>query len=319
MKKFIILLLLFIPSFVFAEDFDIYVSNTEEAINIIDEIILEKEIGDYYLSFDDNTIDFDTINNHFKEKYYSDPYLNTYRYSEYGKIHPYKFEPLISENMIFISNRKRKITNEEEEKLEEFTESFLKHFENKTDYEKIYMVYKYISENAVYQNEGVFNNLVDGYLSPYDVLIEHKTVCIGSATTFSYLMDKLGIESYIVDHVEKMDEDSGVYYTSHTFNIVKLDGIWYIVDIKYNNDFSGLLISNKNYQNESYNYDISISNEDYNRPDFDYDFNEIEEVVEAEIIKKGNESIYYIVLVLILIIIFLIIFIFIKKYKHQYK
>lgn len=315
MKKFI-LLILFIPSFVFANDLgvEIFVKNTEETINIIDDIYQNREINDYYLFYDEGTVDEELIKKHYQENYYSDNSLNTYTYSQYGIIYPSKFVPLLGENVITVSNRNRVITKEEEKKLEDFSKSFLKQFEGKTDYEKIYMAYKYISENAVYQNEGSFANFIDGYLSAYDVLIEHKAVCIGSSTAFSYLMDKLGIESYIVDHVGAIDVEKSIYYTSHTFNVVKLDNKYYIVDIKYNGDLSGLLIGNKNYQNESYNYDIVISDEDYQRPDFTYNFNE--EIVESVIVKKGNESIYFIVLFLILAVIFLIIMLVVKKFKN---
>ena len=151
-------------------------------------------------------------------------------------------------------------------------------------------------------------------------LINNKTVCIGSATAFSYLMDKLGIESYIVDHIASYDAKNRIYYSSHTYNVVKLDGKYYIVDIKYNNDLSGLLISNQNYKDEKYNYNILISDEDYPREDFDYTFNEndinnLENEVKEETKLESDESIYYIILVLILLVIGLIIFIFTRRKK----
>ena len=179
------------------------------------------------------------------------------------------------------------------------------------------MAYSYISSNAIYQSEGVFENLIDAYVSAYDVLIEHKTVCIGSATAFSYLMDKLGIESYIVDQIGGYDETNRTYYSLHTYNIVKLDNKWYIVDIRYGNDMSGLLISNKNYKNDKYNYDIVVSDEDYNRPEFNYSFDNVNIINDLDIDNAKDESIYYIVLVLVLIIIFLVIILFTRKKKNK--
>ena len=232
----------------------------------------------------------------------------------------FKLPTIINENSIYIDNMNKKITKEETEQLDKFADKFIKLFAGKTDYEKIYMAYVYISRNAVYQSDGVFENLVDGYISAYDVLINNKTVCIGSATAFSYLMDKLGIESYIVDHIASYDAKNRIYYSSHTYNVVKLDGKYYIVDIKYNNDLSGLLISNQNYKDEKYNYNILISDEDYPRENFDYTFNEndinnLENEIKEETKLESDESIYYIILVLILLVIGLIIFIFTRRKK----
>ena len=265
-------------------------------------------------------VDINRVNEYYKEKYITDISINTYKYEDYAYYQPIRFLPIINENSIYIDNMNKKITKEETEQLDKFADKFIKLFTGKTDYEKIYMAYVYISRNAVYQSDGVFENLVDGYISAYDVLINNKTVCIGSATAFSYLMDKLGIESYIVDHIASYDAKNKIYYSSHTYNVVKLDGKYYIVDIKYNNDLSGLLISNQNYKDEKYNYNILISDEDYPREDFDYTFNEndinnLENEVKEETKLESNESIYYIILVLILLVIGLIIFIFTRRKK----
>ena len=321
LKKYLLLLMMLIPTVCFAHEKTIInVNNTDEALKKIDEIYNDLDIGYYSINFEPNTVDINKVTEYYQKKYVTDISINTYKYEDYAYYQPIRFLPIISDNSISINNMNRKITKEEVEQLDKFTDKFIKLFADKTDYEKIYMAYVYISRNAVYQNEGAFEKLVDGYTSAYDVLINHKTVCIGSATAFSYLMDKLGIESYIVDHIESYDAKNRVYYSSHTYNVVKLDDKYYIVDIKYNNDLSGLLISSQNYKDEKYNYDIVINEEDYPREDFDYTFNEddinhLEDEVKDETKLESNESIYYIVLVLILIIIGLIIFIFTRRKK----
>lgn len=321
MKKYLLLLLAFIPTICFAHERTIInVENTDEALKKIDEIYNDLDIGYYSIDFDNNTVDINRVNESYKEKYITDISINTYKYEDYAYYQPIRFLPIINENSIYIDNMNKKITKEETEQLDKFADKFIKLFAGKTDYEKIYMAYVYISRNAVYQSDGAFENLVDGYISAYDVLINNKTVCIGSATAFSYLMDKLGIESYIVDHIASYDAKNRIYYSSHTYNVVKLDGKYYIVDIKYNNDLSGLLISNQNYKDEKYNYNILISDEDYPREDFDYTFNEndinnLENEVKEETKLESNESIYYIILVLILLVIGLIIFIFTRRKK----
>ena len=321
MKKYLLLLLAFIPTICFAHERTIInVENTDEALKKIDEIYNDLDIGYYSIDFDNNTVDINRVNEYYKEKYITDISINTHKYEDYAYYQPIRFLPIINENSIYIDNMNKKITKEETEQLDKFADKFIKLFTGKTDYEKIYMAYVYISRNAVYQSDGAFENLVDGYISAYDVLINNKTVCIGSATAFSYLMDKLGIESYIVDHIASYDAKNKIYYSSHTYNVVKLDGKYYIVDIKYNNDLSGLLISNQNYKDEKYNYNILISDEDYPREDFDYTFNEndinnLENEVKEETKLESNESIYYIILVLILLVIGLTIFIFTRRKK----
>lgn len=324
MKKIILFItLLLLPFYCYAEEIDINVNNTDEAIKAIDEVYNDREPGKFNIRFSENTVDVDRVNEYYKEKYITDISINTYKYSDYAYIQPIRFLPILNENSFFLDNLNKKITKEEKQKLEKFTEKFLPLFKGKTDYEKVYMAYSYISTYAVYQSEGTFENLIDAYVSAYDVLIDHKAVCLGSATAFSYLMDKLGIESYIVDQIGGYDSENRTYYSVHTYNVVKLDNKWYIVDIKYGNDFSGLLISNKNYQNDKYNYDVVVSETDYERPEFSYTFdndkiNSIINNLDKEEKKdkkeeKKDESIYYIVLVLILIIILLVIILFTRK------
>lgn len=322
MKKIIFFItLLLIPFFCFAEEIDINVNNTDEVISTIDEIYNSREPCKYNIRFSENTVDVNRVNEYYKNKYITDININTYKYKDYAFIQPIRFPLILNDNSFYLDNLNRKITKEEEEKLEKFSEQFLPLFKGKSDYEKIYMAYSYISSNAIYQSEGVFENLIDAYVSAYDVLIEYKTVCIGSATAFSYLMDKLGIESYIVDQIGGYDETNRTYYSLHTYNIVKLDNKWYIVDIKYGNDMSGLLISNKNYKNDKYNYDIVVSDEDYNRPEFNYSFDNVNIINDLDkktkIDNTKDESIYYIVLVLVLIIIFLVIILFTRKKKNK--
>lgn len=318
MKKIIFFItLLLIPFYCFAEEIDINVNNTDEVISAIDEIYNSREPGKYNIRFSENSVDVNRVNEYYKNKYVTDININTYKYKDYAFFQPIRFPLILNDNSFYLDNLNKKITKEEEEKLEKFTDQFLPLFKGKSDYEKIYMAYSYISSNAIYQSDGVFENLIDAYVSAYDVLIEHKTVCIGSATAFSYLMDKLGIESYIVDQIGGYDETNRTYYSLHTYNIVKLDNKWYIVDIKYGNDMSGLLISNKNYKNDKYNYDIVVSDEDYNRPEFNYSFDNVNIINDLDIDNTKDESIYYIVLVLVLIIIFLVIILFTRKKKNK--
>ena len=86
-------------------------------------------------------------------------------------------------------------------------------------------------------------------------------------------MDKMGIESYIVDNLTVTNASSGDYSSSHTYNIVKLDGKFYTIDIgsRFLTGVSGLYDSSLNTSSSSYsggnrfNLDMGAINSIYNK------------------------------------------------------
>lgn len=257
------------------------VATQEDLYGKIEEIYTSRVIGEYHLFYTDSVykkINFSEIDSHYKSKYMTDLQKNAYKYEEYGLIQPIKSLPYHDENEMIISTLTTKITKNEEKIVDEFLGSFLLEFKEKSDYEKVLGVYSYINKTAEYEKDNGFIKFVDGKLSPYDVLITHKTVCIGSSTTFQFLMEKLGIDSYIIDHVSDYNEKS--YSTSHTYNIVKLDDNWFIVDLNApGNDSLFLMNNNGKYDVKDFKYlGIKISDKSYNEvhPDapktFDMDY-----------------------------------------------
>lgn len=87
-----------------------------------------------------------------------------------------------------------------------------------SDYDKIKRVYKWLCDNVEYDY-----SYSDG--SIYDALIGGKSVCSGYAGAFQVIMDALGIECYI-NEGKANGED-------HAWNIVKLDGKYYFVDVTW--------------------------------------------------------------------------------------
>lgn len=65
---------------------------------------------------------------------------------------------------------------------------------------------------------------------PYGGLVSHKTVCLGSATSFQLLMDLAGVECITV--VGADDSNRG----DHSWNMVKLYGNWYCVDVGWDSN-----------------------------------------------------------------------------------
>ena len=86
-----------------------------------------------------------------------------------------------------------------------------------TDYGKEKYVYNYIIKNTKYDTAASLNQ------SPYSALVNGKSVCAGYARAFQYIMMELGIPTYYCT-----GESEG-----HAWNIVKLDGGYYNVDLTW--------------------------------------------------------------------------------------
>jgi hypothetical protein len=84
-----------------------------------------------------------------------------------------------------------------------------------TDYEKEKYVYKMLMDCVEYDENAELHQ------SPYSALVYGKSVCAGYARAFQYIMLELGIPTYYCT-----GETQG-----HAWNIVKLDGGYYNVDV----------------------------------------------------------------------------------------
>lgn len=91
-----------------------------------------------------------------------------------------------------------------------------------SNYDKIKYVHDWIIKNTIYDETLSMNNRNN----IYGVIIEKNATCGGYAKTFKYIMDKLNINSIIIQG-EANQYGSNEY---HAWNIVQLDGNWYGVD-----------------------------------------------------------------------------------------
>ena len=140
--------------------------------------------------------------------------------------------------------------------MEEFKKYFVTLFDGTSDIYKINAVFNFIKKNSKFVSDNSYEYLIDAYISPYDVLFEHKMVCIGASTTFQYLMEALGVESYIVDRVVAVDPSKSLFVTEHTYNVVKLDDAWYVVDIVEDKFLTSKVIT------DNYSLDVALSDVD---------------------------------------------------------
>lgn len=125
------------------------------------------------------------------------------------------------------------------------------HLTEKSDYEKVKIIHDYICENFDYDEN--LNNYDDySALSPNDKG-DYVMVCQGYSLMCAKFLNMAGVPCRIV-----LSED-----TSHSWNIVKLDGKWYQLDITH--DDTG-------YFNNTYDYKYFLrssfdSDNDYNMID----------------------------------------------------
>lgn len=92
------------------------------------------------------------------------------------------------------------------------------------DYEKERYVHNRLSELFDYKR-----NPLDQ--SAYSGLVTGETVCAGYARAFSYIMTRLGIPCYLC---------AGYAGEAHGWNIIKLDGDYYNVDVTWDDNGKGL-------------------------------------------------------------------------------
>lgn len=83
-----------------------------------------------------------------------------------------------------------------------------------TQADKAMAVYIYFAKNTVYKESA------DAHTG-YDVLVNHVGVCDGLANAYALAMNTLGIPCAVVSNYSK----------NHSWNIVKLNGKWYYVDL----------------------------------------------------------------------------------------
>ena len=308
-------------------NFEYEVKSENHALELMNYIYSDKaSVGEYYLKVtEESGISTEALAAKI-DSIYTTPYeKNMYKYKEYGEIVPYKFYTyLLDDNTIVVNNYNRKITESEKEKVNKFVDIFVDKYKDKTDYEKIYLTYTYLNKTLKYPMDFGFENFVDAYISSYDALFDKTADCVGTSTTFQLFMEKFGIESYIVERVAESNPAKKIYATSHSFNVVKIDDNWYIVDAsEFYNKFSQFLTGvSGSYLNDHFSEGMTISETDYNGPkvDIDIDYNYFNRILDkidnnqdVSYIVESETSVEWIILALIVIIVMLVILLFTKR------
>lgn len=119
-----------------------------------------------------------------------------------------------------------------------------------SDYDKEYAIYNWMCDNLGNEEDSMIAvNDAKGD-KPHDVLKYHSAVCVGYATTFRLFMEMLDIDCKVVHNTD----------CYHSWDLVKIGGDWYHVDV-----YSG--INGSRLSNFNMNDDIRNQVEDW---DMDY-------------------------------------------------
>ena len=92
-----------------------------------------------------------------------------------------------------------------------------------SDYEKELAVYEWIRDN-IKHDDGVtvaIPTAASAVDNPYGVLAGKKAVCVGFATTFRLMMNMLDYDCMVIHDTDRV----------HSWDLIKLDGEWYHVDL----------------------------------------------------------------------------------------
>lgn len=101
-----------------------------------------------------------------------------------------------------------------------------------SDLEKELALHDYLVFNTVYDYENYMSDTVsDEAHQPYGVLVDKVAVCDGFARTMQILLNMVEVESEFV-HGSSEGERG---WNGHAWNIVKIDGKYYHLDVTYNN------------------------------------------------------------------------------------
>ena len=128
-----------------------------------------------------------------------------------------------------------------EEKVKYILANYIK--SNMTDFDKELAIHDYIVNNCTY---GFFNDGSEIEYSAYGALVKGKAVCSGYAAAMDLLLKCAGVDSrFVVGYAESSQrqfDDSNIktegvskkdMEDNHAWNQVCIDGIWYNVDVTW--------------------------------------------------------------------------------------
>lgn len=121
----------------------------------------------------------------------------------------------------------------------------------KTDYEIVCMVNDYLCDNVVYPDSEPYT---DESHTPHAALVDGNAVCEGYAGGAKLLLNELGVEC-------DMEFGDCIGGGGHAWNLVKVDGKWYQLDVTWNDacgDRTEYLLTTDSFMSNSRTWDTSL-------------------------------------------------------------
>ena len=145
---------------------------------------------------------------------------------DYVKIaEEYEIKPTTNISDAYKSGDTSKLTDKEKETLDMAKDALkeMKIKDDMSDFEKEKAVYDWMTSSLQHDQGAltVIPTTQEDCDNPYGVLKYHNAVCVGYATTFRMFMQMMDIECMVEHNTEKY----------HSWDLVKIDGDWYITDI----------------------------------------------------------------------------------------
>lgn len=118
--------------------------------------------------------------------------------------------------------------------------------EDRTNNDKIKRVHDQIVLKVTYATDTVVNSLADlNYNNPYAALVDGYSVCLGYAQALNIILNRLGIESYVV-----IGDTDGDGIDDHAWNYIAFDEGYFHVDATWNDPDLGTRIDYDYYKIE---------------------------------------------------------------------
>ena len=95
-----------------------------------------------------------------------------------------------------------------------------------TDYEKLKFIHDWLADNTVYLDDDTIDYIIHKANGP---ILNGVAVCSGYAYAFQYLAQSMGFDCIYVSGLGYRGDTSSL----HAWNMVKLDGEWYNVDVTW--------------------------------------------------------------------------------------
>ncbi|MCR5798318.1 MAG: hypothetical protein K6G63_10425 [Eubacterium sp.] len=173
------------------------------------------DTSDYNISYSDFFKALQNVINHCPDLFYVGTHVSTYQNSKTSTVMSYVPEYLYSETKV--SEMRKKFNYRVDSIIDMVDPSW-------SDMEKALFVHDYIISQSSYDTTHEKSDA-------YSLLVDGTAVCQGYTLAFTYIMEKLGIESRAVSSASM----------NHIWNEIKLGSSWYHVDLTYDDPVPDML------------------------------------------------------------------------------